>query len=294
MNAEHWVRGVRLHVDVEPGEGTPLLLCNGIGANLELLQPLVDALAEQPGRRVPVIRFDMPGTGGSPTTRLPRWMPQVAGLVADLVTELGYDQVDVLGVSWGGALAQELARRRPRLVRRVVLCATSMGMVMVPANPAVLLTLASPTRYFGAGRMRSIGARIYGGGFGKDPKVAAQYAAAARAPDPIGYVWQILAGAGWTSAHYLPLLRQPVLVVAGDDDPIIPTVNARMMALLLRHARLHIVRGGGHLALLTHSDEIIPLVHSFLTEGETHDAQPGHDAGPQRCRLARPRRARRR
>ena len=294
MNDERWVRGVRLHIDVQPGEGTPLLLCNGIGANLELLQPLTEALAAEPGRRIPVIRFDMPGTGGSPTTKLPRWMPQVARLIADLVTELGYDEVDVLGISWGGALAQELAHRRPRMVRRVVLCATSMGMVMVPANPVVLLTLASPMRYFGAGRMREIGTRIYGGGFGSDPEISARYAATTRAPDPVGYIWQILAGAGWTSAHYLPLLRQPVLVITGDDDPIIPTVNGRMMSLLLRHGRLHIVRGGGHLALLTHSDEIVPLVHSFLTEGENRDAQPGHDARPQRCRLARSRRARRR
>ncbi|MFI9381902.1 alpha/beta fold hydrolase [Kutzneria sp. NPDC052558] len=293
MNTERRVRGVRLHVDVQPGEGTPLLLCNGIGANLELLQPLVDALAAQPGRRMPVIRFDMPGAGGSPTTKLPRWMPQVAGLVADLVTDLGYDRVDVLGISWGGALAQEMAHRRPRLVRRVVLCATSMGMVMVPAKPSVLLTLTSPLRYFGANRMRATGARIYGGGFGENPEVARHYAAATRAPDPVGYLWQILAGAGWTSAHYLPLLPQPVLVVAGDDDPIIPTVNARVMAMLLRHGRLHIVPGGGHLALLTHADDIVPLVHAFLTEGEDH-AEPGHAARPQRGVPARARRARRR
>jgi poly(3-hydroxyalkanoate) depolymerase len=267
MNAElRWARGVNLHVDVQPGEGTPLLLCNGIGANLELLQPVVDSLAQQQGRRIPTIRFDMPGTGGSPTTRLPRRMPKLARMLRDLVTGLGYDEVDVLGISWGGALAQEFARRNPKLCRRVVLCATSMGMVMVPANPAVLLTLASPARYFRPSRMRSLGARIYGGGFGSDPVVAARFAAATRAPDPIGYYWQILAGAGWTSAHYLPWLRQPVLLIAGDDDPIIPTINARMMSSLLRHATVHIVHGGGHLALLTHAGELVPLIHDFLSE----------------------------
>jgi len=168
-----------------------------------------------------------------------------------------------------------------------------MGMVMVPANPWVLLTLASPLRYFGPSRMKETGGRIYGGGFGEDRAVAARFAAATRAPDPLGYYWQILSGAGWTSAYYLPLLRQPVLVVAGDDDPIIPTVNARMMAKLLRHGRLHIVPGGGHLALLTHENDIVPLVHGFLTEGEDN-AEPGHDARPQRRVFARPRRARRR
>jgi poly(3-hydroxyalkanoate) depolymerase len=259
---------VSLHVDVQPGEGTPLLLCNGIGANLELLQPLVDGLAAHPGRRIPVIRFDMPGTGGSPITRLPHRMPRLARMLADLVTDLGYDEVDVLGISWGGALAQEFAHRNPRLCRRVVLCATSMGMVMVPATPSVLLTLASPLRYSRPARMRKTGPRIYGGGFGDDPDFAARFAASTRAPDPLGYYRQILAGAGWTSAHYLPRLRQRVLLIAGDDDPIIPTINARLMARLLRRGTLHIVPGGGHLALLTHAGELVPLIHDFLTEAD--------------------------
>jgi pimeloyl-ACP methyl ester carboxylesterase len=113
--------------------------------------------------------------------------------------------------------------------------------------------------------MRETGTRIYGGGFGDDPGPAARFAASTRAPDPLGYFWQIVAGIGWTSAHYLSRLRQPVLLVAGDDDPIIPTVNALLMARLLRHGTVHIVRGGGHLALLTHADELIPRIHRFLS-----------------------------
>lgn len=260
------VRALPIMVDTRAGEGPPLVLCNGIGANLELLEPFVDALDAQQGRRVPTIRFDVPGAGGSPATVLPRRMRWLAGLLRDLVGRLGHEQVDVLGISWGGALAQEFARRNPALCRRIVLCATSMGMAMVPARPEVLLTLASPLRYFRPSRMRLLGARTYGGGFGQDPELAARFANATRAPGVRGYYWQIVAGAGWTSAHYLHRLRQPVLVVAGDDDPIIPLVNARLMAGLLREGTLHVVRGGGHLALLTHADELAPLVHRFLAE----------------------------
>nr|WP_279582926.1 alpha/beta fold hydrolase [Fodinicola feengrottensis] len=155
----------QLHVDIRAGEGTPLLLCNGIGANLELMRPFVERLEAMQGRRIPTIAFDVPGTGGSPTPRLPRWMTGHARLLRELVTKLGFPQVDVLGISWGGALAQEFAHLNPKLCRRVVLCATSMGMVMVPAHPRVLLALASPTRYFRPSRMRELGAAIYGGGF---------------------------------------------------------------------------------------------------------------------------------
>lgn len=262
------VGGTDVHVDHRAGTGTPLVLCNGIGANLELLEPVVDAIAAQPGRRIPTLRLDVPGVGGSPTTRCPSRMRGLASLVRGVVEEFGYRRVDVLGISWGGALAQEFAHRHPELCRRVVLCATSMGMVMVPAHPRVLLTLASPARYFRPSAMPETGARIYGGGFGDDPELVASYAKAARAPDLVGYYWQMFAATGWTSAHYLPRFRQQVLLVAGDDDPIIPLVNARMMAALIRRVSTVVVRGGGHLALLTHTDELAPRIHRFLTEGE--------------------------
>lgn len=261
------VRGLDLHVDHRAaGTGPPLVLCNGIGANLELLDPLVAALSTPDGRRIPTIRFDVPGAGGSPATYRPMRMSGYARLVRDVVERFGYREFDVLGISWGGALAQEIAYRYPRQCRRVVLCATSMGMVMVPARPSVLLTLASPARYFRPSKMPATGARLYGGGFGDDPELVARFAAATRAPDLLGYYGQIAAGTGWTSAHYLRRLRQPVLVIAGDDDPIIPLVNARLMGALLRRGTVHVVRGGGHLALLTHTDELTPLIHDYLTD----------------------------
>jgi len=258
------VAGVPLYVDHRAGVGVPVVLCNGIGANLELLDPVADALAGPDGSGVPVIRFDVPGTGGTPGVVRPYRLRWVARLMRDLAHQLGYSRVDVLGVSWGGALAQEFAHQHPDVCRRVVLCATTAGMAMVPGRPRVLLTLASPLRYFRPSRMRETGARIYGGGFGDRRDLVERFARSARGPQPLGYYWQMLAGAGWTSAHYLPRLEQPVLLVAGDDDPIIPLVNARIMSALLRNATVYVVHGGGHLALLTHLDEVVPLVQRFL------------------------------
>ena len=79
-----------------------------------------------------------------------------------------------------------------------------------------------------------------------------------------GYVLQLLAGVGWTSLPALPLIRQPTLILAGNDDPIIPLVNARVMRALLPHATLH-VYDDGHLGLLTSADELGHLVSGFLT-----------------------------
>src|SRR6201987_4452366 len=105
------VGGRSLRVSVREGtaDWTPLLLCNGIGASLELLQPFVDALDP----RRPVIRFDMPGTGGSPSPVLPYHLLTLPSLLAGLLDQLGYAQADVLGISWGGGLAQEVSPGRP-------------------------------------------------------------------------------------------------------------------------------------------------------------------------------------
>ena len=105
------VGGRALRVSVR--EGTPgwppLLLCNGIGVSLELLQPFVDALDP----RRPVIRFDMPGIGGSPAPVIPYHLSTLPSLLAGLLDRLGYAQADVLGISWGGGLAQQFALSRP-------------------------------------------------------------------------------------------------------------------------------------------------------------------------------------
>src|SRR6476660_1882472 len=97
--------GQQIRVDIRQGTGVPLVLCNGIGASLEVLDPFVAEL----GQDSTVIRFDVPGTGGSPPSALPYGFPYLAWVLGRVLSELGVGVVDVLGVSWGGALAQQFA-----------------------------------------------------------------------------------------------------------------------------------------------------------------------------------------
>src|SRR6185312_4361882 len=83
-----------------------------------------------------------------------------------------------------------------------------------------------------------------------------------------GYLYQLAAGAGWSSLPILPLIRQQTLILAGADDPIIPLINARVMNRLLPNARLH-VYPDGHLGLLTRANELAPLISRFLSEPRT-------------------------
>ena len=79
-----------------------------------------------------------------------------------------------------------------------------------------------------------------------------------------GYYLQLLAGFGWTSLPALPLIRQPTLILAGNDDPKIPLVNARIMQWLLPNGTLHVF-DDGHLGLPTAANELGPVVSRFLT-----------------------------
>ena len=259
------VRGIAVRVSVRPARGActgapPLLLCNGIGASLEALQPLVDALHPDRG----VVRFDVPGTGGSPPPPCPYPLAALSSWVGALMTRLGHRRFDVLGLSWGGALAQQLALQSPRRVRRVVLAATATGSLMVPAHPRVLARMLTPRRYRDPAYAARIAPEIYGGSMRTDPQRGADLLhAATRAGPKRGYYYQLAATAGWSSLPFLPLLHQRTLVLGGDDDPIIPLVNARTLARLIPRSTLHVYRGG-HLGILTESDELAPVIEGFL------------------------------
>jgi poly(3-hydroxyalkanoate) depolymerase len=249
----------RLVSRIQPAR-VPLLLINGIGASLELLDPFVAELDPA----IEVIRFDPPGVGGSASSPLPYRFSGLARLIARLLDELGHEQVDVLGISWGGGVAQHFAAFQRARCRRLVLVATATGALMVPARPSVLAHMVTPRRYLNRGYLERVAGDIYGGSARADPaRIAAAMHDGNRVGPPRGYLYQLTAGAGWTSVPFLPWLRQPTLILSGDDDPLIPLANARLMHLLIPKSRLHVYRGG-HLGLVTEAATLAPLVDAFL------------------------------
>jgi poly(3-hydroxyalkanoate) depolymerase len=259
------VRGRRLRVQVRrpaAPSGPPLLILNGIGATLDVLDPFVDAL---PADRE-VIRLDPPGIGGSSDVLLPYHLTTFAPVVGDLVAQLGHRRVDVLGYSWGGQLAQQLAVVRPAQVRRLVLVATSTGTLSVPAGPRVLGRFFAPRRPQDPAAALAVAADLYGGTVRTHPERAAE--ALAAIADSLqrsrrGYAQQLAATVGWTSLPVLRLIRARTLVVAGDDDPIIPPLNATILGRGIPDARVH-RHPGGHLAIITEAAELAAVTTEFL------------------------------
>jgi poly(3-hydroxyalkanoate) depolymerase len=257
------IEGQRLRIGVRAGAPhlPPLIVFNGIGASLELIEPFVSALPERE-----VVAFDVPGSGGSPAALLPYRFPGLARLAHKLLAELGYNgAVDALGVSWGGALAQTFAFQFPTHCRKLVLASTSPGALMVPGRPSVLAKLVSPRRYVDPDFLHAFGGEIYGGAFRSDPDLLRRHAQALWAPSNRGYLYQLIAAAGWTSLPWLPLLPQPTLVMHGSDDPIVPLINARILSALIRRAELHVV-DDGHMFLVSKAQDVAPVVHRFLDE----------------------------
>jgi poly(3-hydroxyalkanoate) depolymerase len=251
--------GQRIRVNVRWGSGVPLVLCNGIGASLEVLDPLVEQLDPD----TTVVRFDVPGTGGSPTSLAPYGFPYLSWVLGRVLTELGIGVVDVLGLSWGGALAQQFAFQQASRCRRLVLAATSPGHLMVPGRLSVLLKMATPRRYKDADYMRRIAGDIYGGAMRRSPELVREHLRHVRWSSDFGYYLQLAAGFGWTSLPWLRFLPQPTLVLAGTDDPIVPLVNARILARLIPDARL-VTIDDGHLFLVTSATESAEIIADFL------------------------------
>ena len=137
---------------------------------------------------------------------MPYRLHGLARLVGGLLDELGYHRFDVLGISWGGGLAQQFALQNPRRCRRLVLVATGTGSMMVPARPGVLLRMVTPRRYRDPEYLLEIAGEIYGGRLRTRPDLAEPLIAAHGRTSGRGYLLQLAGQRG---------LDQPALAAAG-------------------------------------------------------------------------------
>lgn len=235
----------------------PLMFFNGIGANIELIAPFAARLTNRD-----IVTFDMPGVGGSPDPVMP-YRPWMMARIADkLLDELGYGVVDVMGVSWGGGLAQQFAFQHSSRVGKLILAATSAGMVMVPGKLSALTKMADPRRYIDPSFMEKNFRTLYGGSTaGSDGHMSR-----ISPPTTKGYLYQLMAMAGWTSVAFLPFVKAETLVMMGDSDHIVPLTNGHILTTLLPNARLEVIEGGGHLFLVSDADRTIAAIEDFLSQ----------------------------
>ena len=253
-------RGHRVYVKVT-GQGDPLLLITGLGGSADQWTPFAQQFQN---RRV--IRFDVPGMGLSSAPYAPITVAGVAELAAAVLDDLGVECADVVGYSYGGAVAQQLAFDYPDRVCRLVLAATNFGVGSVPGSYAAMACLATVLRYYSPSYFDRNAAALYGGMTGRDLSMRRRMMAERRLhpPTAYGYQMQLLGTLGWSSLRFLSRIPHDTLVICGDDDPLIPVVNAETLARRIPRARLEIVRRSGHLFLWDEAKRTSARISRFL------------------------------
>jgi pimeloyl-ACP methyl ester carboxylesterase len=250
----------------EYGEGDPLLLIMGLGANADWWG---DDFVLDLAARFRVVAFDNRGAGRSGKPQGPYSIPQMAADAAGLIDHLGWDSAHVLGASMGGMIAQELALERPERVKRLVLLCTSCGgreqVLAAPETYALLniprkgltpediarafLPLLFPQRYID-----------------ENPASIRKFVESfLMAPiEPRCFVWQMAAITSWSDYSRLKDMRPPTLIVTGSEDVLIPPENSRILADAIPDSRLVFIQAAGHALQLMFPHEVAKEVLEFL------------------------------
>lgn len=233
---------MRIH---STGSGSPLLLCNGIGASRKSWGEFAELLAETHT----VLTFDAPGCGDEPA----RWTPYtMRSLAAELAGAVQHSTFDVLGLSWGGVLAQQLANDHPARVNRLVLAATTAGVGGVLPEPHVVALASTPLRYLVPGLGKLVSPILYGGGGGKLNSAR---------PKLLGYTHQMLAINTWMPCDQI---RAETLILHGDDDRLAPVGNAKVLQNRIANSTLSVIENAGHLWLHNEPQKAAELVAGWL------------------------------
>jgi pimeloyl-ACP methyl ester carboxylesterase len=251
--------------------GTPVVFLVHLAAVLDNWDPrIVDGIATKHH----VITFDNRGIGassGSPSNS----MEQMTDDAITFIKAMGFKQVDLLGFSLGGMIAQEIVLKEPQLVRKMILAGTG------PAGGEGISSVAGVTFYD----------MLRGFFTGQDAK---QFLFFTRTPGGIeagkaflarlkersenrdkeisvsAFIAQLSALRAWGQKNTadLSVVKQPVLVVNGDQDRMVPTSNSRDLARRLPNSQLIIYPDAGHGAVFQFHDDFVLKALEFLQRSE--------------------------
>lgn len=278
LASEQWIRFRRERIlvrdvagDPRRTDAPPVLLINGIGAHTRMWGLMERTLT--PAR---VISFDAPGAGRSSTPRGVISVRRLAELAAAVLDHAQVEKADAIGYSMGGIILQQLLADYPSRVRRGVLIGTSPGIGAVYGPTLSLLNVSTPVRFLSDRLyLRSVGSLV-GGRARNDQQWVEDHLPVRllHRPSLTGYSRQVASLATWSGLPLLGRIRHPVLVVAGDDDPLSPVANAKILTHLLPNARLQVVPGEGHLMPLDDTSIAPPMVREFLLAADHDRSQP--------------------
>ena len=253
--------------ELGPDSGTPVVFLNHLAGVLDNWDPrVVDGIAAS--RRV--ITFDNQGVGASQGTT-PRSVAAMARDAIAFIRALGYDQVDLLGFSLGGMVAQVIAEQEPQLVRKLILAGTGpaggpgidkVTRITLLDTLKATLTLKDPKEYLfftrtanGKAAARQFVSRLRERTGNRDKPVSVT---AFRNQLKAVHAW------GRQQPYDLTVIQQPVLVANGDHDRMVPSTNSADLARRLPNARLELYPDAGHGGIFQYHDTFVGQALTFL------------------------------
>jgi 3-oxoadipate enol-lactonase len=241
------------------GEGTPLLLIQGLGYGRWGWDPVVPGLAE----RYRVLTFDNRGIGESDKPAGPYTAREMADDALQVLDEAGAERAHVLGASLGGMIAQEVVVKAPDRVEKLVLCCTTPGGPDAYPLPEATMKLfvEAPTLAPEVALRRFVENAL-----GASPPAGLVDELFARRvanpPDPDG--WQAQAAAGTTFGGVEGVIDAPTLILQGTDDNVVDARNAELLGGLIPDARVELIPGTGHLFFWEQPQTFLAHVTEFL------------------------------
>lgn len=259
-----------LHYDVYPAavpDAPWIALIPGLTASTRSFPWMVEHLQKTRN----VVTFDPRGAGLTRPIEPGFTLADMADDLAALLDDLDTGPVDVIGVSMGGMVAQELWHSHPRRVRRLVLCCSMPGRTLRqrPTNRSIAKLVSALALLQASGRGSKRAARMLSELlFAPSTPIEVQRAfftgrAPAPAPPMKGVLLQLLASQGFRSADVLPRIDVPTLVAVGRGDALTPPVNSHVLADRIPGAELAEF-DGGHLFFYENRDAFYPRLDAFL------------------------------
>nr|WP_300377027.1 alpha/beta fold hydrolase [Henriciella sp.] len=219
---------------------------NGVGTSLEIAAPLA---ARFPGRRF--IAVEMPGSGLTEASHMPLPPPLLARMTVEAARQLGAPRFDLIGLSIGGALAQQVTLQYRDRVARLVLAGTCSGFSMMPHDWSEDSLLATMNPFLAV--LNDLMSDMTG------PHLNELVA-----PAPAAMAAQFASFAGWSSLPFLPFVQTPTLVLAGARDRLVAPSNALQLATFMPNAEHRILPDAGHLFPFTEPERTASHIARFF------------------------------
>ncbi|MBK7934350.1 MAG: alpha/beta hydrolase [Acidobacteria bacterium] len=258
------VSGAQIYCE-SAGEGEAVVLVPGFASGMWSWAWQTNALAEY----FRVITFDPRGLSGSTDDgSRPLSIEFIADDVAAVLDALEIDKAHILGLSFGGFVAQEFTLKYPDRVKKLVLASTSFGGVNHVSSSQKVLTAFSSTEGLNSGdRIRQYLTVSFSPDFAvSDPETVEEFCRLREenfVPEDV-YLGQLRSAFAFDAESRLPQIEAETLVVTGDVDTIVPMQNSQNLAAAIPNAELVVIEGGSHMAFVSQADKFNAIVRDFL------------------------------